>query len=135
MIRKEPPLSDRATALQNLWVGDIFHARSPNGTSMVCLVTEVDEGTIHARRIHTQDELQFDRLTGIKFGSVPSRIDCVARLPTDIHELFVEMDRKHRELAALLRKGITPDLERRRLTPDESRANGFIKAHVAANPI
>jgi hypothetical protein len=128
-------MSDRATALRKLAVRDIFHARSPNGASMVCLVTAVDEGTIHARRIHTQDDLQFDRFTGIKLGSVPSRIDCVARLPTDIHELFVEMDRKHQELAALLRAGIEPDLERRRLTPDESRANRFIKPHVAANPI
>ncbi|HEU0218317.1 MAG TPA: hypothetical protein VFQ90_16810 [Stellaceae bacterium] len=128
-------MSDRETALQNLSVGDIFHARSPGGASLVCLVTRVDDASIHARRIHSQDDLQFDRRTGIKLAGPPSKIDCVAPFPPDIHRVFVEMDRKHQELAALLDQGVEPELDRRRLTPDESRANRFVDEHVAANPI
>jgi hypothetical protein len=134
-MMKASVMSDRETELQNLSVGDIFHARSPNGASLLCLVIGVDDGTIHARRVHTQDDLQFDRLTGIKCPGVPSRIDCVAPFPPDIHQIFVEMDKKYRTLMELDRKGVGADPLRYRLTPDESRANRSIKSHVSANPI
>jgi hypothetical protein len=128
-------MSDRASALRNLAVGDIFHARSSNRASLVCLVTAVDETTIHARRIHTQDDLQFDQNTGLELGKLHTRIDCVAPLPPDIHNLLVEMDRKYQALHALVREGVELDPEQCRLTPDERRANGFNREHVAANPI
>jgi hypothetical protein len=70
---------DRETALRNLSVGDIFHARGSGPASLVCLVTAVDDGTIYARRIHTQDDLQFDRTTGVQLGKVHTKIDCVRR--------------------------------------------------------
>ena len=77
-------MADRATALQSLAVGDIFHAQSSNGASLVCLITAVDNGTIYARRIHTQDDVQFDRSTGFEVGKPHTRIDCIAPFPPDI---------------------------------------------------
>ncbi|HWB50186.1 MAG TPA: hypothetical protein VG651_13830 [Stellaceae bacterium] len=128
-------MSDRETALRNLSVGDIFHARSPNGASLVCLVTRIDEDTIHARRIHTQDDLLFNRRTGIKSSGAPSRIDCIAPFPPDIHQIFLAMDQKHRVNTELWHQGVEPTLEQRRLTPDQSRANRFVDAHVATHLI
>lgn len=128
-------MADRESALRNLAVGDIFHARSPNGASLVCLVTAIDDGTIYARRIHTQDDEQFDRKTGVECGKGNAKIDCITPFPSDIHNIFLEMDQKHRELTDLFRKGVEVDPERCKMTPDEKRANLFINQHVAANPI
>jgi hypothetical protein len=129
-------MADLRGALKKLVIGDFFHARSPkNHASLVCLVTELDQGTIRSRRVHTQDDLQFDRKTGIERGSVPSKIDCVTQLPPDMHQLLLEMDRKYQELYALVRDGREFDWERAKLTPDEKRVGAFIYDHVAANPI
>lgn len=128
-------MTDRETALRNLVAGDIFHARSPNGASLVCLVTAIDEGTICARRIHTQDDLQFDRGTGIEVGKPHAKIDCVTPFSPDIHEIFLEIDRKHQELTALIRQGVEPTPDQTRMTSDEKRANLSINRHVADNPI
>lgn len=134
---------DRETALRNLVVGDIFHARGPqiahaHGTSsasLVCIVTAVDDETIYARRIHTQDDVRFDRTTGFRMPSARTRIDCVTPFPPDIHNIFLEVDRKHRELAVLTRQGVELTLDQTRMTDDEKRANLSINQHVAANPI
>jgi hypothetical protein len=127
-------MTDLVGALQNLAVGDFFHARSPKrGASLVCLVTALDQGTLHSRRVHTQDDLQFDRKTGIELGPVASRIDCVTPLPADMHELLLAMDQKYQELYALVRKGVEFDWERVKLTPNEKRLHLFIHDHVAAN--
>jgi hypothetical protein len=129
-------MADRESALGRLGLGDIFHARSPkNRASLVCVVTAVDRTTIYARRIHAQDDLRFDRQTGIELGEVPSSIDCVAPLPPEIHNLFVEMDRKYQRITKLLREGVEFDLNECKLTPDEKRANSFIDEHISANPI
>jgi hypothetical protein len=128
-------MSDRETRLRNLAAGDIFHARSPNGASMICVVTEVTENTVHARRVHTQDDLLFDRRTGVKLAGVRSRIDCVAPFPPDIHRIFHEMDKKYATFKELHHAGVELDPRQSELTPEESRANRSIKAHVAANPI
>ena len=43
-------MTDRASALRKLAVGDIFHARNPQtNASLVCIVTAVDEATIYAK--------------------------------------------------------------------------------------
>lgn len=126
---------DRKRALQHLDVGDIFHARSSNGASLVCLITAVDHGTIHARRIHTQDDVQFDRSTGFEVGKQHTSIDCVAPFPPDIQNIFLAMDQKYQELMALVRQGIELTLDQTRMTADERRASLAIDQHVAANPI
>jgi len=126
---------DRGTALQRLSVGDIFHARSSNRASLTCVVTAVDKGVIHARRIHTQDDVQFDRNTGFELGKTHTRIDCVAPLPSEIHTIFVDFDRRYRAAMALVRKGIEVDPREARWTADERCAHEFLKGHIEANPI
>ncbi|MGA8399308.1 MAG: hypothetical protein WB697_05425 [Stellaceae bacterium] len=128
-------MTDRESSLRKLAVGDIFHARSPNGASLVCLVTSVDDRTIYARRIHTQDDVRFDRTTGLRMPSARTRIDCVAPFPPDLHNIFLEVDRKHRELTDLTRQGVELTLDQTRMTDDEKRANLSINQHVADNPI
>jgi hypothetical protein len=128
-------MSDRETALRNLAVGDVFHARSRNGASLVCLVIALDDGTLHARRIHTQDDVQFDRNTGVDVDTPHTRIDCVAPLPPDIHTIFAAMDRRYEAAHALIRQGIEVNLDEARWTEDERRAHSFLKKHIAANLI
>lgn len=121
-------MPDRETALRTIGVGNIFHARSPNGASLVCLVTSVSINTIYARRITTQEDLEFDRQTGIESGKerILSRIDSVAPLPADVHDVFVELDRKYR---------IERDPERLKLTASEKRALLFLDSHYPSNPV
>lgn len=126
---------DRETALRNLAVGDIFHAHSRNGASLVCLVTALDDDTICARRIHTQDDECFDRNTGFELGKKHTKIDCVAPLPPDIHGILLAMDRKYQELMALVRRGIELTLDQTRMTADEKRAGRAVDQHAADNPI
>jgi hypothetical protein len=128
-------MNDRARALQSLAVGDVFHGHCPkSGASLICLVTSVSDNRIDARRITTQDDLQFDRRTGLEVGNV-SAIDCVVPFPPDIYDIFLEMDRKYRELYEMVRDGVEFDWERCKLTPDEKRALLFIDGHIEANPI
>lgn len=128
-------MADREMALRSLAVGDIFHGRSPNGASLVCLVTAVTKSTIRARRITTQDDMEFDRQTGFELGEVRSRIDCVVPFPPDIHDVFLELDRKYQAFQEMDRNGIEPDADQIRLTAAEKRALLFIDEHVASNPI
>ena len=110
-------MPDRETALRNLAVGDIFHAWSSNGASLVCLVTALDDDTIYARRIHTQDDERFDRNTGFEVGKVHTKIDCVTPLPPDIHSIFVGMDRRYQDAYAQIPSG-------HRSGPHRSQTNG-----------
>lgn len=126
--------SNRA-AIRYLAVGDMFHARSSNGASLVCIATALDDVTIYARRIHTQDDLKFDRATGFELGSNHTKIDCVTPFPSDIQKTFVDMDRKYQALYKLVRKGVDPDIAEWKLTPDEKRAHLSINSHTAANPV
>lgn len=128
-------MADFERALRRLVVGDIFHARSRNGASLVCLVTSFDDTTINARRIHTQDNVQFDRKTGQEVDKPHTRIDCVTPFPPDIRRIFIELDRKYQELTALLRQGVELTPEQMKMTDDEKRVNRSIDSHVEANPI
>jgi len=124
-------MPDREKALRNLAAGDIFHARSPNGASLVCLVTSVSDSKVCARRITTQEDLEFDRQSGIELGPIRSRIDSVAPLPTDIHNIFLEMDRRNGEISRDIKNGfrLEDDPERIKLTADEKRALLFLDSH------
>lgn len=128
-------MTDRVSALRSLGLGDIFHARSPNGASLVCLVTAVSETTIFARGITTQDDVQFDRHTGSEPESAQSRIDCVVPFSPEIHAVFLDMDRKYQEFRRMYENGSPPDIEQYKLTDPEKRALLFIAAHVSSNPI
>lgn len=129
-------MDDRAAALRNLSVGEIFHARNPEtGASLICLVTGLDDVTIYARRIHTQDDVRFDRNTGLRLGKGQTKIDCVAPLPPDVHNVLLKFDQRYQNAHALIRQGVEVDLREARYTPDERYANDFLDRHVAENPI
>ena len=131
-------MPDRTTLLAKLNVGDIFHAESPSGASLICLVLSVDKGTIQARRVTTQENLEFDRMTGVKVGDdreTPCVIDSVAALPSEIHDVFLELDEKYRALMAMDEKSRFEDLEWLKLTDAERKALLFIASHYPSNPL
>src|SRR5262249_502900 len=113
-------MADRKTALDNLTVGGIFHAESPNGTSLICLIIAVTRTTIQARTVTTQKHLEFDRQTGVaEWGdeAVLSTVDSVAPLPVDIHNVILRIDRKF---------SLEQEPERLKLNDAEKRALLFV---------
>jgi len=120
-------VTDRVDRLSGLAKGDIFHAASPNGASLICLVLAITKSTIEARTVTTQCHFVFDRRTGIaEWGAdrVPCTIDSVAPLPPDIHRVMLEIDLKFRP-----GKG----LDDYKLTATEKHALLFVDGHYASN--
>jgi hypothetical protein len=128
---------DRKTLIGNLNVGDIFHAEYPNGASCVCLVLSVNDASIHARRVTTQENLEFDRRTGVESDSNAqflAVINSVAPLPGYIHDVFLAMDRKYRALMAMDEKSrFEQDPERFKMSRAEKNAFRFIDSHYSSN--
>lgn len=122
-------MADRKDALRRLAAGDIFHAESPNGASLVCLTLAVTETVVHARTVTTQHDLAFDRRTGVAVvgsESVVCTIDSAAPLPLEVHNAMLGLDRKFR---------LEKDLEKIKLTAAEKRALLYVDKHYASNPI
>jgi hypothetical protein len=120
-------MADRKTFLAKLDVGDIFHAVAPNGASLICLVVSLNGAALRVRRITSQDDLVFNRQTGLtEDGDV---IDSVAPLPTEIHNAFLELDRKYQKYSP------THEPEQFKLSEAEKRALRFIDSHYASNPL
>jgi hypothetical protein len=115
--------------LQSLALGDIFHAESTNGASLICLVTSVSELAIEARTVTTQIRIRFDRHTGkAVWGEhdISCSIDSIARLPSEIRSVLLGIDEKF---------GLERNVERLRLTDAEKRALIFVDDYYAANRI
>lgn len=121
-------MPDRESSLRNIKVGDFFHAKCPNGASMICLTTAVDETTLYARRITTQTDHAFDRTTGVERDpdGILCKVDSVAPLPPEIHNVFLGLDHRYRT---------STDPERSKLTDAEKRAIMYIASYYPANPI
>jgi len=121
-------MPDREALIRNIGVGDFFHATCPNGASMICLTTAVSDMAIQARRITTQEDLEFDRTTGLEKGPYggPGRIDSVAPLPPEIHTVFLGLDHRYRT---------STDPERNKLSQAEIDAILYIDKYYPANPI
>jgi hypothetical protein len=119
------PMTDRKTLLGKLVVGDVFHATDPKGASLICLTVAVTEATIQARRVTTQEHLEFDQQTGIEeCGDKPSKIDSVAPLPFAVLNVILGIDRKYRLLQ---------DPEQGILTDGEIRALAmYVGPHFAS---
>jgi hypothetical protein len=129
---------DRAAALKNIKVGDIFHASAPNGASFICLALIIRDRTIFARRMTSQSVHEFDRYTGVEvIDDVPITIDSVAPLPADIHAIMLGIDRKYREEEQ--RRAGDPDWiaprETMVLDKDQQRGLLFIGDFYRSNPI
>ena len=73
--------------------------------------------------------------TGIELGDLQSRIDCIAPLPPDIHDVFLELDRKYRSFREMDRNVVEPDAAQYKLTAGEKRALLFIDKHISSNPM
>ena len=118
---------DWTRPLTRLLVGDIFHAKCPNGASFICLVEAVTDDRILARRVTTQDNVEFDRNTGTTLGSEsPCTIDSIAPLPLEIHNVMLGLDRKMR---------LQRDPEKFKLNREEIQAIHFVNAYYPSNPL
>ena len=130
-------MSDCQAQLAELEVGDIFHAAYPNGASCICLIISVDETSLQTRRVTTQENIEFDRQTGIEKaadGEPLAVIDSVAPLPDEFHTIFLALDQKYRAVHGrddVLEK----DPEYFKLTEAEKKAFRFIDSHYASNPL
>jgi hypothetical protein len=129
MNRVNPsPMTDRKTLLGRLVVGDVLHATGAEGASLICLTVNVTKTTIQARRVTTQENLEFDRQTGVeKCDDEPGRIDSVAPLPLAVLNVILGIDRKYRLLQ---------DPEQGKLSDAEVRALAvYVGPHYALNPL
>ena len=125
---------DRKTLIGNLDVGDIFHAEYPNGASCVCRVLSVNDAAIHAKRMTTQENFEFDRHTGIERvndGQAQAVINSVTPLPPEIHNVFLALERKYGQIQP--RDWDGPDLERFKLTEAEKKALLFVGPYYSSN--
>jgi hypothetical protein len=74
----------------------MFHASFSNDAVRICIVTAVNETTLAARAITTQENFEFDRV----FGRATSRegavctIDSVYSLPADMRDVLLAFDRR-----------------------------------------
>jgi hypothetical protein len=92
---------------------------------LICLVEEVSEDRIDARRITTQEHLSFDGSTGREIGDRSAcAIDSVAPLPVPVHNILLGLERKMR---------LQSDREKFKLDRDEREALMFVGPYYAAN--
>lgn len=118
-------MTDRKSLLAKLKIGEIFHAEAPNGASLICLVVSVDETHLRVRRITSQDDLIFNRQTGMtEDGDI---INSVAPLPIEIHDVLLGLDQKYQTYDP------NEEPERFKLTELEKKALRFIGPHYSSN--
>ena len=114
--------------LSRLAVGDIFHATCPSQASFICLVEAVADDRIVSRKITTQEHVDFELTTGLTLPAsdeVRCRIDFIAPLPVQIHNVMLGLERKMR-----LCRG-----EKVRLDEAEKDALRFVADFYPANAI
>ena len=89
--------SSRAAQISKLGVTDLFHASFPNEAKRICLVTSVDQNTLTARAITTQENFVFDRILGQakSLEGAVCTIDSVYRLSAELRDVLLEVDRRN----------------------------------------
>jgi hypothetical protein len=94
MTRESP----REKALRSVRVGDIFYALTRQDKApLICLTTEVTETTICGRTVTQGYDFTFDRRTGEGSGfagATRATILSVEKVPAEIHEALLSLDRK-----------------------------------------
>jgi hypothetical protein len=125
-------MTKRLGAIGRLAVGDIFHAVSPTGRNLICLVTAVTDSHIQARTVTSQLPLSFDRRTGGALWDEDTQcwIDCTKPLPDDIHQILLGLDRKYQDNRAAAVKNPDSDF---RLTSEEKRTLLFTMSFYHRN--
>jgi hypothetical protein len=130
---------DRKSLIGGLAVGDIFHAEYPNGASCICLVLWVNNETVKARRVTTQETLEFDRESGIENDNNAhslATINSVAPLPKEVHDVFLAMDRKYQHFMAMDEKSrFAQEPEKFKLTNPEKEAFRFVDTYYPSHPL
>jgi hypothetical protein len=131
-------MAARDEALRSISAGDLIRASAGSGASFVCLALQIKERTIFARRITTQSVHEFDRATGVEdLDGVPVTINSVAKLPADVREILLGLDRKYRE--AEYRYAEDPEWnlpeDEARLTKEEIYGLLFVGDFYRAHPI
>jgi hypothetical protein len=86
----------RADSLAKISTGDVFHATSPNGASLICLALDVADTAIISETVTSVYALEFDRKTGIAERdfhgeTVTCTIDSVARVPEGIEKVLIDL--------------------------------------------
>ncbi|HWM45716.1 MAG TPA: hypothetical protein VNR11_02260 [Xanthobacteraceae bacterium] len=114
---------DGQIKLGRLEPGDVFHAASPGGTPLICLVLAVSDIEIRARDITSQHALTFTRDTGeqiVAEGEVGSTIRSVEPLPAEHHATLLAFECKYR---------LGEGEDRFQLTPAERTTVRFLAQH------
>jgi len=123
--------TDQNATLATIAVGDLFHATTPNGASLICRAVEISASTIRAQTVTSQYVLEFDRATGVATPEihgelVPCTVDSVASVPSEIREALLGLDRAESDKTRA---------EHHKLTKSEQRALVFAALFYPANPI
>ncbi|KPH09371.1 hypothetical protein CO657_18365 [Rhizobium acidisoli] len=121
----------REQRLSVLLPGDIFHADDDERCiPLTCIVVGLDDDTIFARRLTTQENLTFDRRTGEISGSdagYRGAITSIEPLPADNHATLIGLDRRYR-LASR-------STDNTKLTQAEKDTLLFLPGHYESHPI
>jgi hypothetical protein len=117
--------------LRRLSLGDIIHADPPWGASLICLITSVDDISIHARAVTTQFEYSFGLSNGMILPpeSEDWGIDSIARLPEEIHNVMLGLDKKFQTLRLENFSGESV------LTEEERQALLFVADYYPRHPL
>ncbi len=124
-------MPDRVTSLAKIAPGDLFHAKSPNGASLICLALEVTDRTIVSQTVTSVYDLNFDRRAGIAERdfhgeSVVCTIDSVAPLPDDFKKTLIALHRTYLK---------EEESDEPKLTDPEHRALVFAAQYFPAHPL
>lgn len=126
-------MTRREVIIRSTAVGDLFHATSPNGASLICLALEVTDTAIVSQTVTSVYDLNFDRETGtaerdFHGESVVCTIDSVAPLPDEFKKTLVAVHRVYANKDE-------DDDEVSKLREAEHRALTFAAQYFPANPL
>jgi hypothetical protein len=124
-------MTKREAAVRSIAVGDLFHATSPNGASLICLALEITDTAIASQSVTSVYDLNFDRRTGtverdFHGENVICAIDSVAPLPDDFKKTLIAVHR------AYSKEDEDNDLK---LGDPEHRALVFAAQYFPAHPL
>ncbi len=124
--------TDRETVLAGITVGDLFHATTPNGASLICRALEISDTAITARTVTSQYDLEFDRASGVATPEIEGErvsctVDSVALVPTWVRDALLGLDAVYSDT--------TRDDEGHKLTESERRALVFAALFYPENPL
>jgi hypothetical protein len=124
-------MTRREIAIRGIAVGDLFHATSPNGASLICLALDVTDAMIVSQTVTSMYDLEFDRKTGTAERDFDGEravctIDSIASLPDDFKRTLIALHQ------AYLRKDKSDEPK---LKDPEHRALVFAAQYFPTHPL